>query len=318
MSSKKFSLLVILSCLLFGISSNAKAQLTQPYLVKEALPSVKKAASDSGWVNPSISAIVTIGDTAGLGGNGGLLGGAFDMKTGRSPLWIYVVSVTDANGNPQTKLLAFIKVPFLGLQQFPIPADAAPGDLDLFSQDSLPVSKMLNSDAIANALNANKMYQDFSKANPKAKSSFIALFSFPFELPETPFTAGSPLWSFTFENLSDSLSPTMSCFVHSVTGETFCFEAQAPVSVNEEITEESSLRLMSHPIAHGMNGILTFSEISGNAQIGIIDLFGRTVYSFDQLQPGTSSITLPQLLPGVYVARLKQEGMYSSIRFIQQ
>ena len=318
MSSKKITLLVILSCLLFGITSNAKAQLTQPYLVKEALPSVKKAASDSGWVNPSISAIVTIGDTAGLGGNGGLLGGAFDMKTGRSPLWIYVVSVIDANGNPQTKLLAFIKVPFLGLQQFPIPADAAPGDLDLFSQDSLPVSKMLNSDAITNALNANKIYQDFSKVNPKAKSSFIALFSFPFELPETPFTAGSPLWSFTFEDLSDSLSPTMSCFVHSVTGETFCFEAEAPVSVNEEITKESSLRLMSHPIAHGMNGILTFPEISGNAQIGIIDLFGRTVYSFDQLQPGTSSITLPQLLPGVYVARFNQEGTYSSIRFIQQ
>jgi hypothetical protein len=110
----------------------------------------------------------------------------------------------------------------------------------------------------------------------------------------------------------------MSCFVHAVTGETFCFEAEAPVSVSEEITEESSLRLMSHPIAHGMKGILTFPEISGNAQIGIFDLFGRTVYSFDQLQPGTSSITLPQLLPGVYVARLNQEGMYSSIRFIQQ
>jgi len=285
MSSKKFTLLVILSCLLFGITSNAIAQLTQPYLVKEALPSVKKAASDSGWVNPSISAIVTIGDTAGLGGNGGLLGGAFDMKTGRSPLWIYVVSITDANGNPQTKFLAFIKVPFLGLQQFPIPSDAVPDDLDFFSQDSLPVSKMLNSDAIANALNANKMYQDFSKANPKAKSSFIALFSFPFELPD---------------------------------GEIFCFEAEVPVSVNEEIAQESSLHILNHPIAHGMNGILTFPVISGNAHIEIIDLFGRTVYSFDQLQPGTSSITLSQLLPGVYVARLNQEGTYSSIRFIQQ
>lgn len=322
MSSKKITLLVILSCLLFGITSNATAQLTQPYLVKEALPSVKKAATDSGWVTPlkplSISAIATIGDTAGLGGNGGLLGGAFDMKTGRSPLWIYVLSITDANGNPQTKLLAFIKVPFLGLQQFPIPADAVPGDLDLLGQDSLPVSTMLNSDAITNAMNANKMYQDFSKVNPNAKSSFIALFSFPFELPETPFTVGSPLWSFTFEDQSDSLAPAMSCFVHAVTGETFCFEAESPVSVNEEITQESSLRILSHPISHGMNGILTFPATSGNAQIGIFDLFGRTVCSFDQLQPGTSTITLPHLLPGVYVARLNQEGSYSSIRFIQQ
>lgn len=318
MLSVKFTVLVILSCLFFGITSTTNAQLTQPYLVKEALPSVKKAASDSGWVNPSISAIVTIGDTAGLGGNGGLLGGTFDMKTGRSPLWIYVVSITDANGNPQTKFLAFIKVPFLGLQQFPIPEDAAPGELDLLSQDSLPVTTMLNSDAIANAMNSNKMYQDFAKANPKAKSSFIALFSFPFELPESPFVAGSPLWSFTFENLSDSLSPTMSCFVHAVTGETFCFEAEAPVSVNEDITKESSLHILNHPIAHGMNGILTFPEISGNANIGIFDLFGRTVCSFEQLQSGTSSITLPQLLPGVYVARLNQEGTYSSIRFIQQ
>jgi hypothetical protein len=49
-----------------------------------------------------------------------------------------------------------------------------------------------------------------------------------------------------------------------------------------------------------------------------MDLFGRIVFSNDQLQIGTTSITLPQLLPGVYVARLNQEGTYSSIRFIQQ
>jgi len=318
MSSKKFTFYFILSCLVLGITYSASAQLTQPYLVKEALPNVRKAATDSGWVNPSITAIVTIGDTAGLGESGGLLGGVFDVKTGRSPLWIYVVSITDANGNPQTKFLAFIKVPFLGLQQFPIPADAAPGDLELIAQDSLPVSKMLNSDAITNAMNSNKMYQDFSKANPKAKSPFIALFSFPFELPESPFAAGSPLWNFNFEDQSDSLAPSMSCFVHAVTGETFCFEAGAPVSVNEENSKESSLRILSHPIAHGMNGLLTFPATIGNAQIEIIDLFGRTVCSFDQLQPGISSITLPHLLPGVYVARLNQEGNYSSIRFIQQ
>lgn len=318
MSSKKFTLLVILSCLLFGITSNASAQLTQPYLVKEALPNVKKVASDSGWINPSISAIATIGDTAGLGETGGLLGGVFDLKTGRSPVWIYVVSITDANGNPQSKILTFVKVPFLGLQQFPIPADAAPDELGSFSQDSLPVSKMLNSDAIINALNTNKLYQDFSKVNPKAKSSFISLFPFPFPILGSSFTEGSPLWSFNFEDDSDSLSPTMSCFVHAVTGETFCFDSATFVSVNDEISQESSLRILSHPIAHGMNGILTFPVISGNAQIEIMDLFGRTVCSFGHIQTSTSSITLPQLLPGVYVARLNQEGTYSSIRFIQQ
>jgi hypothetical protein len=319
MSSKKFTLSVILVCLFFGITSNASAQLTQPYLVKEALPNIKKVTSDSGWVNPFITVIATIGDTAGLGESGGLLGGAFDMKTGRSPLWIYVVSITDANGNPQSKIVAFIKVPFLGLQQFPIPDDVVSPVL-FFEEfiDSLPVSTMLNSDAITNAIKANKLYQDFSTAHPKAKSSFIVLVSNPFEFPGSPFTEGSPLWSFTFEDESDSLSPTMQCAVHAVTGETFCFDPETLVSVNDEIIQESSLRLLSHPIAHGMNGILTFPVISGNAQIEIMDLFGRIVFSNDQLQIGTTSITLPQLLPGVYVARLNQEGTYSSIRFIQQ
>jgi len=215
--------------------------------------------------------------------------------------------------------LAFIKVPFLGLQQFPIPADVSPDLLfELVSGDSLPVSTMLNSDAITNAIKANKLYQDFSTAHPKAKSSFIVLVSFPFEFPGSPFTEGSPLWSFTFEDESDSLSPTMQCAVHAVTGETFCFDPETLVSVNDEIIQESSLRILSHPIAHGMNGILTFPVISGNAQIEIMDLFGRTVCSFGQIQIGTTSITLPQLLPGVYVARLNQEGTYSSIRFIQQ
>lgn len=322
MSSKKFTLAVILVCLAFGISSSASAQFTQPYLVKEALPNVKKVASDSGWINPTITAIATIGDTAGLGESGGLLGGVlggvFDLKTGRSPLWIYVVSVTDASGNPQTKILAFVKVPFLGLQQFPIPSDAAPDDIGSISQDSLPVSKMLNSDAIINALNTNKLYQDFSKVNPKAKSSFIALFPFPFPILGSSFTEGSPLWSFNFEDDSDSLSPTMSCFVHAVTGETFCFDPGTFVSVNDEISQESSLRILSHPIASGMYGVLTFPLISENAQIEIMDLFGRSVCSFSQIQTGTTSITLPQLLPGVYNARLVQEGTYSSIRFIQQ
>lgn len=318
MSSKKFTLLVILSCLLFGITSNVSAQFTQPYLVKEALPNVKKAATDSGWVNPTITAIATIGDTTGLGQAGALLGGGFDLKSGRSTLWVYIVSIIDGTGNPATKLLAYIKVPILGFQQVPLPADAVPGDIPFQPQDSIPTSSMLNSDAIATKINANETYQKFSKDNPKAKSSFIVLFTSPFDIPETPFSVGTSLWNFNFADQSDSLAPSMSCFVNAKSGETFCFEAEAPVSVNEEITEESSLHLLNHPIAHGMNGMLTFPVISGNAHIGIIDLFGRTVYSFDQLQPGTSSITLPQLLPGVYVARLNQEGTYSSIRFIQQ
>lgn len=318
MSSKKFTLLVILSCLLFGITSNVSAQFTQPYLVKEALPNVKKAATDSGWVNPTITAIATIGDTTGFGQAGALLGGGFDLKSGRSTLWVYIVSIIDGTGNTATKLLAYIKVPILGFQQVPLPADAIPGDIPFQPQDSIPTSSMLNSDAIATKINANETYQKFSKDNPKAKSSFIVLFTSPFDIPETPFSAGTSLWNFNFADQSDSLAPSMSCFVNAKSGETICFEAEAPVSVNNEITEESSLHILNHPIAHGMNGILTFPVISGNANIGIIDLFGRTVYSFDQLQPGTSSITFPQLLPGVYVARLNQEGTYSSIRFIQQ
>ena len=318
MSSKKITLLVILSCLLFGITSNATAQLTQPYLVKEALPSVKKAASDSGWVNPSISAIVTIGDTAGLGGNGGLLGGAFDIKTGRSPLWIYVVSITDANGNPQTKFLAFVKVPFLGLQQFPIPADAAPDDIDLLGQDSLPVSTMLNSDAIATKINANESYQKFSKDNPKAKSSFILLFASPFDIPETPFTAGTPLWSFNFEDITDSLAPTMSCFVNANSGETICFESGEIVSVNDDLEQISKLQILTNPIPQGMNGTLSLPSELTSVQLDIIDLFGRTVFSVEKGQLTSHTIQLPQLIPGVYIVRLNQEGTYSSIRFIQQ
>ncbi|MCE2754565.1 MAG: T9SS type A sorting domain-containing protein [Ignavibacteriae bacterium] len=318
MSSKKFTLLFILSCLLFGITSNVSAQFTQPYLVKEALPNVKKAATDSGWVNPTITAIATIGDTTGLGQAGALLGGGFDLKSGRSTLWVYIVSIIDGTGNTATKLLAYIKVPILGFQQVPLPADAVPGDIPFQPQDSIPTSSMLNSDAIATKINANETYQKFSKDNPKAKSSFIVLFTSPFDIPETPFSAGTSLWNFNFADQSDSLASSMSCFVNAKSGETICFESGEIVSVNEDESLLLNMKMNVHPIPHGMNGTLVLPSELTSGHLDIIDLFGRTVYSVEHIQAVSQSIQLPQLMPGVYVARLNQEGTYSSIRFIQQ
>ena len=320
MSIKNSSFFAIVCCLLLGFSSDATAQFTQAYLVKEALPNVKKAATDSGWVNPVITAIATIGDTTGLGQAGALLGGGFDLKSGRSTIWVYIVSITDGTGNPSTKLLAYIKVPILGFQQVPLPDDAVPGDIPFLPQDSIPTTSILNSDAIATSINANASYKEFSAANPKAKAAFIVLFTSPFDIPDSPFQAGVPLWNFNFADQTDTLAPSMTCFANAITGETFCIEneAETPVSVNDEIIQEASLQVLNHPIAHGMNGILTFPAIVGNTQLEVIDLFGRTVFSNDQLQIGMNSITLPQLSPGVYFARLNQEGRYSSIRFIQQ
>lgn len=320
MSIKNSSLFVIVCCLFFGMSYTAIAQFTQPYLVKEALPNVKKAAADSGWSNPVITAIATIGDTTGLGQAAGLLGGGFDQKTGRSTIWVYIVSTTDGTGNSSTKLLAYIKVPILGFQQVPLPADAVPGDIPFQPQDSIPTASILNSDAIATAINANASYKEFAALNPKAKAAFIVLFTSPFDIPDSPFQAGVPLWNFNFADQQDTLAPSMTCFANAITGETFCIEneGEMPVSVNEEIAKETSMRIMSHPIEHGMNGIITFPTIAEYARFEVIDLFGRTVFSNDQLQIGTNSITLPQLSPGVYFARLNQEGSYSSIRFIQQ
>ena len=318
MSIKNSSLLTILCCLFIGFSYDATAQFTQSYLVKEALPSVKKAATDSGWVNPVITAIATIGDTTGLGQAAGLLGGGFDQKTGRSTIWVYIVSITDGTGNPATKLLAYIKVPILGFQQVPLPADAVPGDIPFQPQDSIPTASIINSDAVATAINANESYKEFAKVNPKAKSAFIVLFTSPFDIPDSPFQAGIPLWNFNFADQADSLAPSMTCFVNAITAETFCIENEAPVSVQEDIAQESSIQVLNHPIAHGMNGIITFPAIEEHARFEVIDLFGRTVFTIDGMQSGISSITLPLLTTGVYLARLNQEGNYSTIRFIQQ
>ncbi len=318
MSIKKYMFLVTVTCLVLSFVSTASAQFTQPYLLKEALPNVKKAASDSGWVNPTITAIATIGDTTGLGQAGGLLGGGFDMKSGRSTLWVYILSITDGMGNGSSKLLAYIKVPILGFQQVPLPADAVPGDIPFQPQDSVPVTSILNSDAIATRINANETYQKFSKDNPKAKSSFIVLFTSPFDIPETPFTAGTPLWNFNFQDQTDSLAPSMTCFVNAKSGETLCFESGEIVSVKDDMAQNSKIQILTNPIPQGMNGTLSLPSELTSAQLDIIDLFGRTVYSIENGHLTSHTIQLPQLMPGVYIARLNQEGNYSSIRFIQQ
>jgi hypothetical protein len=138
---RRFIRIVIAFALFLCLQDYAIAQFTQPFLMKEGLQSVKKVAADSGWKRPILTTVATIGDTAGIAaGAGGLLTTAFDMKTGRSPVWIYILGVEDASGNSATKLLAYIKVPILGLQQFPLPADAVPGDIPFQPQDSIPTA----------------------------------------------------------------------------------------------------------------------------------------------------------------------------------
>ncbi|MFM7543991.1 MAG: T9SS type A sorting domain-containing protein [Ignavibacteria bacterium] len=313
------SIRILLAFALFlCLQDYANAQFTQPFLMKEGLQSVKKVAADSGWKSPILTTVATIGDTSGIGGGtGGLLRTAFDMKTGRSPLWIYILGIEDASGNSATKLLAYIKVPILGLQQFPLPADAVPGDVPFQPQDSIPTALVMNSDGIVNKVNANATYQSFIKENPKAKSAFIVLFTSPFDIPETPFTAGAPLWNFNFSDQADSLAPSLTCFVHGVTGETICIDAPF-TSINEERDQIAHASLKIHPIPQGMNGILQFSNIDTDQSVfvDVTDLMGRSVYSSQSTDK--SFITLPLLSAGVYIARIQDASGISSLRFIQQ
>ena len=315
---RRFIRIVIAFALFLCLQDYAIAQFTQPFLMKEGLQSVKKVAADSGWKRPILTTVATIGDTAGIAaGAGGLLTTAFDMKTGRSPVWIYILGVEDASGNSATKLLAYIKVPILGLQQFPLPADAVPGDIPFQPQDSIPTALVLNSDAIVNKVNANATYQSFIKENPKAKSAFIVLFTSPFDIPETPFTAGTPLWNFSFSDRADSLAPSLSCFVHGVTGETICIDAPF-TSINEENNNIAHASLKIHPIPQGMNGILQFSNNHTDQSVFVVvsDLLGRTVFSSQSTD--TSFMTLPLLPAGIYIARIQDASGISSLRFIQQ
>ncbi|MFN4902873.1 MAG: T9SS type A sorting domain-containing protein [Ignavibacteria bacterium] len=315
---RRFIRIVIAFALFLCLQDYAIAQFTQPFLMKEGLQSVKKVAADSGWKRPILTTVATIGDTAGIAaGAGGLLTTAFDMKTGRSPVWIYILGVEDASGNSATKLLAYIKVPILGLQQFPLPADAVPGDIPFQPQDSIPTALVMNSDAIVNKVNANATYQSFIKENPKAKSAFIVLFTSPFDIPETPFTAGTPLWNFNFSDQADSLAPSLSCFVHGVTGETICIDAPF-TSINEENNNIAHASLKIHPIPQGMNGILQFSNNHTDQSVFVVvsDLLGRTVFSSQSTD--TSIMTLPLLPAGIYIARIQDVSGISSLRFIQQ
>ncbi|MFN4767782.1 MAG: T9SS type A sorting domain-containing protein [Ignavibacteria bacterium] len=315
---RRFIRIVLAFALFLCLQDYAIAQFTQPFLMKEGLQSVKKVAADSGWKRPILTTVATIGDTTDIAaGAGGLLTTAFDMKTGRSPVWIYILGVEDASGNSATKLLAYIKVPILGLQQFPLPADAVPGDIPFQPQDSIPTALVMNSDAIVNKVNANATYQSFIKENPKAKSAFIVLFTSPFDIPETPFTAGTPLWNFNFSDQADSLAPSLSCFVHGVTGETICIDAPF-TSINEENNNIAHASLKIHPIPQGMNGILQFSNNHTDQSVFVVvsDLLGRTVFSSQSTD--TSIMTLPLLPAGIYIARIQDVSGISSLRFIQQ
>lgn len=88
-----------------------------------------------------------------------------------------------------------------------------------------------------------------------------------------------------------------------------CINEPSPV-IN--IAEQSTIRISPNPFSHSL-------QISNNGPglFQLADMSGRTVFSV--LNPATSGqILLPELLPGVYVARwIEQDGKVFSLKMIR-
>jgi hypothetical protein len=305
--------LLVLSILCFG-AFYSQAQFAQPYLMNEGIAAAKKVAADSGWKSPKMVSIVTLGDTTGLGQIVSLIGGVYDIKTGKSPIWIYVVSALDKSDSVITKLIAFIKVPILGFQQFPIPDGAGPGDIPFVPQDTIP-SNVLNSDIIATKLKADMGFKTYNAKYPTAKPPFIVVFTSPFELPGVNFPAGTPMWLFNFAD-TKTQEPVYDCYVNAITGEVIC---QAPLSMNETVIAQEELHVSPNPVANGNSAQLNIpaSMFDPHATISIVNILGETVFTFNSLLNIGEKLQLPQFSPGSYFVRYTTQTGYVHTPFVQ-
>ncbi|GDX65520.1 hypothetical protein LBMAG36_05860 [Chlorobiota bacterium] len=296
---KIVQLFLVMSIICVGAFSS-QAQFAQPYLMNEGIAAAKKIAADSGWKSPKLVSIVTLGDTTGLGQIVSLIGGVYDIKTGKSPIWIYVISALDKSDSVITKLLAMIKVPFLGFQQFPIPDGAGPGNIPFVPQDTIP-SNVLNSDIIATKLKADMGFKTYNAKYPTAKPPFILVFSSPFELPGVNFPAGTPIWLFNFAD-PKTQEAVYDCYVNAINGEVIC---QAPLSMNETIIVQDDLNVSPNPVLHGNSAQLNIpvSKFDQHATISIANILGETVFSFNSVLNIGDKLQLPQFSPGSYFVR---------------
>jgi hypothetical protein len=317
---KRLGIFLFCLAILLGAGHSMKAQLTQPFLMREGINAALKAASDSGWTERKLVAIVTIGDTAGLG-VGQLLTSAFDLNRGTSPVWVYVIAAKDKSGTDILRLLAYIKVPILGLNQFPIPDGVIPSDLPFTPTDSLPISKMLNSDAIAQKLNANTQFKSFRTQYPSIKPSFISSFVLPLPIPGLSFSAGDPIWGFSMDGGDAMPGVGLDCYVHGVSGEVIC---QAPLSAEQDnAISNSGFSIYPNPAGQTGQIILKVPEnqFSAAKQIQIMDALGTTVRTLNVQSHPDHSIIIPiaGLNSGSWFLRYtSQDGKSVVLPFIVQ
>lgn len=158
----------------------------------------------------------------------------FDLATGKSPLWAYVLYSQQIDS---TFIMPTVRV--LSCMSIPLPAGL---NLPLQQVGTMPVpDDYLQGTELVARLQTDAMYSTYHAWYPDSTPSIVALAASILDIPGYP--AGTPFWTLVFNGSGGT--PAMTCLVHATNGEVRCV-GEVPSSVAGD-DERAGARVAPNP-----------------------------------------------------------------------
>lgn len=263
--SRSIGTLLFTSLLLPLLASDAHAQFT--FNALDGLPTATTAAEGSLGEEAELMLIGTPGSFDFQG-----FPLRFDLESGESMVWLYLFRGATSGELYALAVARLILYQTLELGAIPLPI---PGDVIGALDHS---GDYADSDAMIAQLEKDATFQEYRGELPNAAPTLVTLTQLievdSLNLPNG-FPIGQATWTLNFMGSGDS---TMTCFVASETGETYCQRITGiPTSVDEEGAAGSEHRIGVAPNPARGSVRITLGAVGRDARMMIVDTRGETV-----------------------------------------
>ena len=305
---------VLLGFALLMTSVEARAQFS--FTALDGIPAAKKAAQE-GLGNDA--ELVFIGAPGSFDYQG--LNLSFDIESGESNIWGYVFYSPSAQ---EFTTLAVIKIFIfqaldVGLLPFSLPEElVTPADT---------TGTWADSDRMIERLRTDTAFQKYQQDLPEALPNFVSFGQMmradSLDLPNG-FPVGQGTWTVSFSGAKDS---TMTCFVASKTGETFCRRIYGiPTSSmgnSHPVTmTKGDMQVLPNPATSQARITITGYDPSTlrNSKLGLYNVRGELVQdlteSFRAGYNNTAEFSVEDLPSGTYRCILAGEQTWNEVGMI--
>lgn len=186
----------------------------------------------------------------------------FDLTTGKSPLWAYVLYSQQIDS---TFIMPTVRV--LSCMSIPLPAGL---NLPLQQVGTMPVpGDYLQGTELVARLGTDATFANYHASYPDSTPAIVGLAASILDIPGYP--AGTPFWTFVFNGTGGT--PAMTCLVHATNGEVRCLDN--PLSSVEGDAERADMRIAPNPASDHAAVVLPSTWQGRHVAMDMIDGLGN-------------------------------------------